>query len=121
MEVSGRVAVVTGAASGMGRSMADTFAGAGMKVVLADIEQAALDLADEGLQTGHTLNTTNGRGRSVQVRGRFSSPGPEGPGRAVVQVWTRQALGGSRAKENTVRPFRAEGGVVLPRGGRCAA
>lgn len=45
MEVTGRVAVVTGAASGMGRSMADTFAGAGMKVVLADIEQAALDLA----------------------------------------------------------------------------
>ncbi len=43
MEVEGRVAVVTGAASGMGRAMADTFAAAGMKVVLADIEETPLN------------------------------------------------------------------------------
>ena len=47
MEVRGRVAVVTGAASGMGLAMADTFATAGMKVVLADIEEGALDAAVE--------------------------------------------------------------------------
>jgi NAD(P)-dependent dehydrogenase (short-subunit alcohol dehydrogenase family) len=41
----GRVAVVTGAASGMGRAFADRFAEAGMKVVLADVEQKALDAA----------------------------------------------------------------------------
>ena len=40
MEVNGKVAVVTGAASGMGFAMAETFAGAGMKIVLADIEEA---------------------------------------------------------------------------------
>jgi NAD(P)-dependent dehydrogenase (short-subunit alcohol dehydrogenase family) len=40
-----KVAVVTGAASGMGRAFAERFARAGMKVVLADIEQAALDEA----------------------------------------------------------------------------
>jgi NAD(P)-dependent dehydrogenase (short-subunit alcohol dehydrogenase family) len=38
-----KVAVVTGAASGIGRGMAETFVAAGMKVVLADIEKRALD------------------------------------------------------------------------------
>jgi NAD(P)-dependent dehydrogenase (short-subunit alcohol dehydrogenase family) len=40
-----RVAVVTGAASGIGRAMAGRFAAEGMRVVLADIEQEALDRA----------------------------------------------------------------------------
>ena len=44
-EFEGRVAVVTGGASGIGRAMADRFAEAGMKVVLADIEEQALDAA----------------------------------------------------------------------------
>jgi len=38
-----KVAVVTGAASGIGRGMAEVFAGAGMKVVLSDIERPALE------------------------------------------------------------------------------
>ena len=42
MDISGKVAVVTGAASGMGLAMAQTFADSGMKVVLADIEEEAL-------------------------------------------------------------------------------
>jgi 3-oxoacyl-[acyl-carrier protein] reductase len=37
-----RVAVVTGAASGIGREAALTFAGAGAKVVLADVDEAGL-------------------------------------------------------------------------------
>ncbi len=41
--VAGKVAFVTGGASGMGLAMARSFAAAGMKVVIADIEQAALD------------------------------------------------------------------------------
>lgn len=44
-EFEGKVAVVTGAASGIGRAMADRFAEAGMKVVLADVEEQALDAA----------------------------------------------------------------------------
>lgn len=40
-----KVAVVTGAASGIGRALADRFAQAGMKVVLADIESGALEKA----------------------------------------------------------------------------
>ncbi|HUP84399.1 MAG TPA: SDR family NAD(P)-dependent oxidoreductase [Acidimicrobiales bacterium] len=45
-DVVGRVAVVTGAASGIGRAMIDRFAAADMKVVLADIEAEALDKAE---------------------------------------------------------------------------
>ncbi len=41
-EFKDRVAVVTGAASGIGRAMAERFAAEGMKVVLADIERGAL-------------------------------------------------------------------------------
>lgn len=44
-DFSDKVAVVTGAASGMGRAFAERFAREGMHVVLADIEQAALDQA----------------------------------------------------------------------------
>jgi NAD(P)-dependent dehydrogenase (short-subunit alcohol dehydrogenase family) len=41
-ELSGRVAVVTGAASGIGRALAERFAVEGMKVVLADSVEAKL-------------------------------------------------------------------------------
>ncbi|HEY3742847.1 MAG TPA: SDR family NAD(P)-dependent oxidoreductase [Bryobacteraceae bacterium] len=40
-----KVAVITGGASGIGRAMAERFAQAGMKIVLADIEEPALDAA----------------------------------------------------------------------------
>jgi len=42
-EFRGRTAIVTGAASGIGRGIARTFARAGMNVALADIEAAALE------------------------------------------------------------------------------
>jgi NAD(P)-dependent dehydrogenase (short-subunit alcohol dehydrogenase family) len=44
-ELSGRTAVVTGAASGMGLAFARRFGQAGMHVVLADVEEPALDAA----------------------------------------------------------------------------
>ena len=43
-QFEGRVAVVTGAASGIGYATAERFAKEGMRVVLADIEEAALGL-----------------------------------------------------------------------------
>ena len=45
LDFSGRVAVITGGASGIGLAMARCFAAEGMKLVLADIEQGALDAA----------------------------------------------------------------------------
>jgi NAD(P)-dependent dehydrogenase (short-subunit alcohol dehydrogenase family) len=42
MELKGRVAVVTGAGSGIGRAMSERFAAAGMHLVLADIEAEPL-------------------------------------------------------------------------------
>ena len=49
-DFAGRVAVVTGAASGIGFGMAERFAQEGMKVVLADVEKPALDAAVERLR-----------------------------------------------------------------------
>lgn len=44
-DFDGKVAVVTGAASGIGRAMADAFVDQGMKVVLADVETGPLEAA----------------------------------------------------------------------------
>jgi NAD(P)-dependent dehydrogenase (short-subunit alcohol dehydrogenase family) len=48
-EFRGRVAVVTGGASGIGKALAKAFLGEGMKVVIADVEAAALDAATREL------------------------------------------------------------------------
>jgi NAD(P)-dependent dehydrogenase (short-subunit alcohol dehydrogenase family) len=50
----GKVAVITGAASGLGRAFARRFAGEGVRLVLADIEQPPLDrLVEELRAAGH--------------------------------------------------------------------
>ncbi len=45
----GKVAVITGAASGLGRGIADRFGAAGCTLVLADVEEAALEAARQEL------------------------------------------------------------------------
>lgn len=51
-ELSGRVAVVTGGASGIGKALAKAFVGEGMKVVLSDVEKPALEATAEELAAG---------------------------------------------------------------------
>jgi NAD(P)-dependent dehydrogenase (short-subunit alcohol dehydrogenase family) len=48
-KLQGKVAVITGAASGIGRAVAEQAAAAGMRVVLADVEEAALKEAENEL------------------------------------------------------------------------
>jgi len=50
-EFRNKVAVATGAASGMGKAMAERFAAEGMRVVLADVEQEALATAEREFRT----------------------------------------------------------------------
>jgi NAD(P)-dependent dehydrogenase (short-subunit alcohol dehydrogenase family) len=44
---AGKVAVVTGAGSGIGLALAERFARAGLDIVLADVERTALEAAEQ--------------------------------------------------------------------------
>jgi NAD(P)-dependent dehydrogenase (short-subunit alcohol dehydrogenase family) len=70
-DVEGKVAVVTGAASGIGLAMATRFAESGMKVVLADVERDALAAAERALRAaGHavlSVPTDVSRGEEVEA------------------------------------------------------
>jgi NAD(P)-dependent dehydrogenase (short-subunit alcohol dehydrogenase family) len=51
-ELRGKVAVVTGGASGIGRAMAERFGAEGMKIVLADIESGPLEKTRDEMARG---------------------------------------------------------------------
>ncbi len=75
--LGGKVAVVTGGASGIGRAMAARFVEAGMHVVIADVEQGALDATAAELGVVGVLTDVSDAA-SVQaladeVRGRFGT------------------------------------------------
>jgi NAD(P)-dependent dehydrogenase (short-subunit alcohol dehydrogenase family) len=61
MDISGKTAIVTGAASGIGLSIATALAEAGANVVMSDIQKAAVE------QAAHGLSGTNKRVMPVRI------------------------------------------------------
>lgn len=75
-ELRGKVAVVTGGASGIGRAMAERFAAEGMSVVLADVEQDALSRAEHEMRDAGasvaSLRTDVSRADDIDALARFT-------------------------------------------------
>ena len=61
MDISGKTAIVTGAASGIGLGIATALAEAGANVVMADIQKAAVE------EAAHGLSDTNKRVMPVRI------------------------------------------------------
>src|ERR1700712_5709866 len=61
MDISGKTAIVTGAASGIGLGIATALAEAGANVVMADIQKDAVE------QAAHSLSGTNKRVLPIRI------------------------------------------------------
>lgn len=112
LELGGKVAIVTGAASGMGRAVAVTLAAEGVRVAAADInragvEQAVADIASQdGEAHPYELDVTSGSGWSslververevgaVDILCNIAGPGARGSHLETDEVeWRRQIDG----------------------------
>lgn len=65
MKLQGRVAIVTGAASGIGKACAEKFAAEGAKVVVADISEKGKDVA--AALKGHYIHVDVTSAQSVEA------------------------------------------------------
>ena len=74
--LKGRVALVTGAGTGMGRRFATTLAGAGAQVVCVARDQARLEQVAAGIRDsgGHAVAVPGDVGSTASVTAMFSSP-----------------------------------------------
>lgn len=65
-DLGGKVAVVTGGAGGIGRALAARFLGAGMRVAVADVEEAAITSALDELDAGDRVAGITNDVRSLE-------------------------------------------------------
>ena len=97
-DFKGRVAVITGGASGIGLALAKRAAGEGMKIVLADIEDAALERAVGEIKAlgaeAVGVRTDVAKGESVEALGKATLDAFG----AVHLVFNNAGVGGVRAK-----------------------
>ena len=68
--LAGRTVLVTGAARGVGRAIAEACAAAGARLILADILAEALQNAEAGIVTNGAGKTPVGKGLSKRARQR---------------------------------------------------
>ena len=87
MDVSGKVAVVTGAGRGLGRAYATALAAAGAAVVVNDVdEDAAGDVADAIASAGGTATVATGAVGSGEVADRLVATAVDDHGRLDAMV-----------------------------------
>jgi NAD(P)-dependent dehydrogenase (short-subunit alcohol dehydrogenase family) len=105
--LGGKVAVVTGAASGIGYALVQRFAQEGMRVVLADVEKLALDEAAEQLRSAgyEVLSVLTDVSRAEDVE-RLAASTYEAFGAAHILCNNAGVVKSARAWELTIDDWR---------------
>jgi NAD(P)-dependent dehydrogenase (short-subunit alcohol dehydrogenase family) len=106
----GRTAVVTGGASGIGFAMARSFATAGMKVAIADVETHALERAAEALREitpellALPVDVTDRDRLARAAIGRCAPSSESTYLRVMIGSWRRSTAGSSTARVSRADP-----------------
>jgi hypothetical protein len=101
MNLNGKVAIVTGAASGIGREVARTFNRNGAKVVIADLDRpaacsAAAEIGDHSSAIGVAMDVTNEEEVEAGMAATIASPwaGTERSSRGIAEETRSHWVGG---------------------------